>query len=135
MSSLERVGALRTEWTTKEEIDTCLITMAELLDEVWEAVKNKWPELFNNSLDDRRIIQGSIGYSSLNRYFNSRIKNEIETCDIITIKQKMKKWISEIDVSSDNWKAKSGIYSKYSSEAGYSIVANELLRSVGIIGE
>ena len=132
LANLEKKGAIQTTWNTAKEIDDSVNRMSELLDEIWSMVKSKWPGLFKGNIDDRRIIQGAIGYSSINRYFNYRMKEDVNKYSFPELKKLFKEWIDDMDISEEKWKANSGDFSNYSSEAGYTIVAKELLKSAGI---
>ena len=99
-----------------------------VLNTIWSAVKEKWPDLFNDDSEDRNIIQGAIGYSSVNKVVNETIKTMNVGNDMHTILTNIRKSIEDINVPESNWKS-GGKYSKLSSEYGYSMIAKELLDS------
>lgn len=135
LSYLEKVGAMSIKWHSKEEINHIVDEVASLLERVWKRIQIKWPTLFVDELDTRRIIQGAIGYSSINRYFNKRLQKIDRRCDFEILYEFFCEWVDDIDIPSREWLPSVGSLSKYSSETGYSIVANELLESAGILDD
>lgn len=135
LANIEKRGVVVTRWSTKSEIEEQVSNVADLIDVVWEAVREKLPELFSSNIEDRSIIQGSIGYSSVSRYLSYRLKYYEGEVSALNIKKLLTEWIGEINTSPDQWKAGVGRFSKFSSESGYTIVARELLASAGISEE
>ena len=70
------------DWQNDEEIEKCLEKILDITDLVWHSVKKKWPELFEGDLEKRRIIQGAIGYTSINRVIIEKIKKLDNTSNI-----------------------------------------------------
>lgn len=126
--SLERKKLITLEWKNKNDIKECLEYLFNLFEYIWNIIKFKWSEIFSGDKFNRTIIQGAIGYSTINKLISYLIKNDNEiNNDILYIN--LKKWIMSIDVPTINWMP-SEKYSNYSSESGYSIVANDLKNSM-----
>lgn len=126
---LEKYHVIEITWNTKEEIDKCINELCELLECIWKQVERKWPVLFDGDVEKRRIIQGAIGYSAINRYLVYRMQEDYPEFSTNNIQKYISNWIGEINIPSDYWET-NGYFSQFSSEAGYSIVAKELLRSI-----
>ena len=117
-------------WTTHEEIDICIEKCCEIMLSVWSIVQNKWPDLFDSDLEKRRIIQGAIGFTSINKVI-TELLSKIPFVDENHFIYEFKKRMQYIPVESDNW-LPGNVYSKYSSESGYRIIAKELLSAIEI---
>jgi DGQHR domain-containing protein len=126
--SLERKKLIDLKWENEIDIKKCLEELFILFEYIWNIIKFKWEGLFSGDKFNRTIIQGAIGFSTINKLISYQIKNsdEINT-DILRIN--LKKWIMIIDVPTINWMP-GGKYSKFTSESGYSIVANDLRNSM-----
>ena len=126
LASLERYHAIELRWSTKEEIDNCIDRLIVITNGIWNAVRFRWPELFDSDVEKRRTIQGSIGFTSINRFISLKMKQEdlnfIQNAFEITIAE----WIRAIELPYRVW-LPGEHFSKYSSERGYSIIAQELL--------
>ena len=118
-------GIVNLEWHTPEEVEEVTRLSTGLIDHIWMEVAMRWPELFGSYDEDRRIIQGSIGYTAITRTLvkmlrDSQISNQGE------LRQQVQQIVMGFPVGCDKWKAK-GEYSRYSSESGYKIVSDELM--------
>ena len=127
LNHMARKKLISLNWTTNKEIQTCLDDCYGFILSVWSVLQKKWPELFNSELENRRIIQGAIGYSSINKVIiellNLQNGNEYE------FMREFENRIKHADIVSNKW-LPGGIYSKYSSESGYRIVCQELLSAM-----
>jgi hypothetical protein len=54
---------------------------------IWDGVKNKWPVLFNSDIEKLRIIQGSIGFTSINRFISKKLKKSSKREKMDTINE------------------------------------------------
>lgn len=126
--SFERKKLMSFEWENEKDIDVCLEELYELYEFIWNTIKFKWEGLFLGDKTNRTIIQGAIGYSTINRLISHIIKqnNDINSDNL---RKYLKMWIMSIDVPTVDW-IPGNKYSKYTSESGYSIVANELRNSM-----
>ena len=116
------------DWRTKEEINGYLTICQEVIMAIWSSVAVRWSSLFNDDLEKRRIIQGPIGYASINRLVNILL-NEYDNISLNDFKQVIERKIRHISID-DNYWLPGGFFSGFSSESGYNIVANELLNSI-----
>lgn len=127
INNLAKKKLLVLDWGTKEEIENCISICREVIMTIWNSVSFRWNELFYGNLDNRRIIQGPIGYSSITRFVNMLLSEQ----DYITLdsfKQLIEQKIRHISIEGKNW-LPGGFFSNFSSESGYSIVAERLLKS------
>lgn len=130
LGCLERKKLIKIEWTNSEEIDECLEQILGFVVFIWEVISDKWSNLFYNNPNDLRIIQGAIGYSALNKVI-CRIIGEMEySQNMVDIKKVLKNRLNMISIDNDFWYP-GGYFSRFSSENGYNIVANELLERMG----
>ena len=108
--------------TTSKEI------FADIILHIWSKVFQKWPKLYCASIEEKQIIQGSIGFAAITRVINKAIKTR-DFENISQLKEFVTKLIFSINIDETKW-LKNGIYSKYSSGSGIKIVADELFSSV-----
>ena len=125
LSVLERKGLFDLHWKNEAEIIDKVTTLAGDIDIIWCEIRGKWPEVFDGGLDQRRIIQGSIGFTAINRYLSLRIKEKEYSNSFV---ENAIEWIREIRKESSVW-LPGGKYSEYSSERGFTLIAADLLNS------
>ena len=133
LSNLDNSGIQIINWDSKIELEQCKIECINLIMYIWELIIKKWPELFSKTVGSNSIIQGPIGYSSINKFIVFLLKkNTINNKN--DFKKILEEWINKISVQYTKWiPGESGIsYSNYSSEAGYTFVANALIDSMNI---
>ena len=118
-------GVISFDWRTKEDVAETTRTVTDLIDFIWNRVQIRWPELFISNDDDRRIIQGSIGYTAITRSM-VKLMRDIDVRDRESFMKAACDIIMNFKVGYEKWVSK-GIYSKYSSESGYKIVSDELI--------
>lgn len=117
------------DWkTTEEKTEEAESLIKELFYYKWQIIEQKWPQLFASNKEQRVIIQGPIGCSSINKFiikalFDTKLVNSISD-----YKTELRKLFSKLDVPYKNW-LKGVNFSAYSSEAGYSVIADLLLES------
>ncbi len=128
LSRLHRNQLISLSWTDRKELDECLNASRDIILFIWNTIRNKWPKLFGSYIEEQRIIQGAIGYSAFNRVIMSLI-DSYHINDVDTLLKKFAYAISNISISEEKW-LPGGEFSKYSSESGYRIVAQELIRSM-----
>lgn len=127
---LERCQVICLDWHESDELANCIGQLCWITDTIWNEIRNKWPDLFDSNLEKRRIIQGSIGFSSINKFLIQNLKymqrkmRAVEFIDWAAI------WIRSIQIPSKAW-LPGERFSKYSSATGYSIIAQELMKSTG----
>ncbi|MDE6411875.1 MAG: DGQHR domain-containing protein [Clostridia bacterium] len=128
IKNLAKKKLLVLEWGTKEEIEKWISICQEIIMTIWNAVSFRWNELFYGNLDDRRIIQGPIGYSSITRLVNILL-SEQDDITLDSFKQLIDQKIRHISIEGKYW-LPGEYYSNFSSESGYGIVAEDMLESI-----
>lgn len=127
---LKQAGVVNVNWENESEVKEAVDIVAELIDYIWKIVYLKWNFMYSASLDDRKILQGSIGYSAINRLV-IRLLKEKSVFGLEEVRNIIRANILSISIDGTNWK-KNGVYSKYSSEAGIRIIANDLYDSINL---
>lgn len=97
----------------------------ELFNNKWFHIKNKWEQLFQDENNQRSIIQGPIGVSSLNKFFINELQQQSTIGDIKIFTKECLERIHPSIVPKIWYKG--DLFSLYSSESGYKKVA-ELLK-------
>lgn len=129
LGCLEKYKIISLDWNNQNELNECINAIERIVNSIWYEARNRWPELFDSDLEKRRIIQGSIGFSSINRFLVNNLKKQDEDMSIDMFIDQIAIWIHSIQCSSNVW-LPGGAFSKYSSEAGFSIIAQELMDSI-----
>lgn len=127
---LERRHVICLEWQESGELTDCIDQLCRITNTIWDEIRNKWPDLFDFNLEKRRIIQGSIGFSSINKFLIQNLKCESGNMTADEFIDRAAVWIRSIQISSKDW-FPGERFSKYSSATGYSIIAQELMKSTG----
>lgn len=127
---MEKKKLISFDWKEQVDIDTCLEKSFLFLISVWIIIQNKWPDLFVSTIENRKIIQGAIGYSSFNQVIISLLNDLLFENELDFIQQFNNK-IQDISFSSEKW-LPGGPFSKYSSESGYKIVCHELITNMNV---
>ena len=125
---LKQKGFINFNWISHEEVKEAVTTLTKLIDYIWQMVYQKWSFMYSASLEDRQILQGSIGYSAITRAIIIVLRSR----DISNIKEAyniIRTTIQSFSIDGENWK-KGGVYSRYSSESGIKIVSDELLKDI-----
>lgn len=128
--SLQQWSIIPQDWDSQEELTSCIEDLWTITDAIWLVVRNKWPDLFDSDIEKRRIIQGSIGFSSLNKYLIQNLKQQGAHMNVSEFVEQAALWIQAIQLPSSDW-LPGGRFAKYSSGAGFSIIAQELMASAG----
>lgn len=130
VNTLNQIGYISLAWnaeTKKEYVDETATKTYDLIRQIWYCVYLKWPEMEENSFEDRLILQGSIGYTAIARTLVKLIKeNGIGAGEVESF---IKKTILSFNVPYEQWTRK-GSFSKYSSETGYRLVSDTLIDSI-----
>lgn len=129
---LQKYDIICQDWNNKEELNECIDLLYKIIDKIWLEIRDKWSELFDTDLEKRRIIQGSIGFSSINKYLIQNLKYENSKMTEEKFISKACMWIQAVMFPSKIW-LPGGEFSKYSSAAGFSIIAQQLIESAGIV--
>lgn len=127
---LQQHGVVREDWDDQNQLMDCIDVLYDITDAIWLEIRNKWPDLFGSDLEKRRIIQGSIGFSSINKYLIQWLKDMKGNMSPEEFIARATSWIQAIQFPSRVW-LPGGQFAKYSSAAGFSIIAQELMESAG----
>ncbi len=128
ISNMVKKKLLVLDWHTKEDIDGYIAICQEVIMTIWNSVATRWSDLFYGDFEKRRIVQGPIGYSSINRFVNMLLA-KYDSISLDEFKQAVESNINRISIDEKYW-LPGGPFSGFSSESGYSIIANELLDSI-----
>lgn len=126
LSLLDTKGIINLNWSNKEDSEKIAFDVAEIIEHTWNTIYIRYPELYKNS-DDRRIIQGAIGFVTINRYLYVKLKASNGINSIESYKDFIHNVILfDMNGCYDNW-VKGGKYSAYSSETGYKVILKDML--------
>lgn len=130
INQMARQGLISLEWSSNEDIKRCTKTCYDAILRIWEAIRGQWPRLFRGDLENRRIIQGAIGYTAFNRILvnllGSRSFDGME--DFI---RTFERHLSRVSSEDTAW-LPGQHFSKFTSSSGYTMVARELMRDMGL---
>ncbi len=130
LGALDESKVVSCDWdssVTKTELEEKVKRISGIVEFIWDCVYLKWPDLNTNNNEDSKIIQGAIGFTTINRYLMIKMRDYGNMIDN-SFEVFVRNVIDDIRVPSDYW-GKGGIYSKFSSEAGYRAIVNDLLDS------
>lgn len=129
LRALESKDLIKLEWHNEETANALIRKLAKTINQIWDVVRIKWAPVFEKDLEMRRIIQGSNGFTSINRFLVLMIKNSKDW--IIELEQfayQASEWIWSIDKDYTAW-LPGEEYSIYNSERGFSVVAQDLYKN------
>lgn len=128
VNTLNKVGYFSLDWNEKTKVeDVYHITTktVSLIRFIWEMVYQRWPELKEATFEEKQILQGAIGYTAITRTIVKMIKqNSIDADNLLSF---IRSVISSFNVPYYQW-TKKGEFSRYSSESGYKIVSEALMK-------
>ena len=125
---LSNYNVISLDWENEQDLNSILDTLKDFYLYFSKLVINRWPSLFTDS-ETGSVIQGSIGVSSLNKFLILKLKEVGKNFyGIDEIKKLLHKWIFDISIDESKW-LRGNEFSKYSSEAGFNMIANILLDS------
>ena len=127
LNLLGRKNIISLSWNDKVEMDRCQDECLNMALAIWTVVTQRWWELFDDTLEKRRIIQGPIGFSSINIVLKRLVK-EYEIRDCRTLANALDALLSRSTIDYQRW-LPGNYFSKYSSESGYNIIADEIIAS------
>lgn len=125
LTYLEKYRIIRIEWQDKNDINLCIENVLKILDVVWKVILNKWSSLYQKGKEDVKIIQGAIGFSAINSFIVLALKKHNKYMSMSEFIDFVSILFDRLDIPYENWQS-GGKYSKFSSESGYAIIANEL---------
>ena len=130
VNTLNQMGFIDLRWNTRtkqEEVDQITLKTTELIQDIWETVYMRWPELVDVSFEEKQVLQGSIGYTAITKTLVKLIKEKAVYGE--EIKPFIRRTILSFGIPYQQW-TKKGTYSSYSSEAGYRLVSDSLIKSI-----
>lgn len=127
--ALEQNQLINIQWQSQEDITELIELLDGVFDHIWTQVSYKWPDLYYGNFEKRNIIQGAIGFSSINRFIIENLKKTDKPISFDMFKKQIVVWINSINVPSKYWEP-GNRFSSYSSESGYKIIVIELLNSM-----
>ncbi len=128
VTTLERKKLISFSWNNDEDVNKAKEVFADIILDIWGKVFQKWPKLYCASIEEKQIIQGSIGFAAITKVINRAIKSR-DFYDISKLKEFVAELIMSISIDETKW-LKNGIYSKYSSGSGIKIISDELFDSI-----
>ena len=126
LNYFEKCNILDLKWDNSDYLEKCITDVTEITLLIWNEVKNKWPSLFEADLEKRRIVQGSIGFSAINRFIVFNLKNQQSPVSRDCFLIHLKNWFQSIRCPDKKW-LPGEEFSSYSSEAGFSLIAQQLI--------
>lgn len=130
VNTLNQMGYIDLRWnaqTKQEEVGQITLRTADLIQDIWETVYLRWPELLDASFEEKQVLQGSIGYTAITKTLVKQIKEKGVYGE--EIKTFLRRTILSFGVPYQQW-TKKGTFSSYSSEAGYRLVSDSLIKSI-----
>lgn len=124
---LEKSEIIRFHWYSREELAGQIQTITNIIVNMWHSIYQRWPEMCNAPLEDKQVLQGSIGYTAILRSI-VKVLRQHDFSTIADAERIIDDTIMSFNIPSSNWR-KNGYYANYSSETGYKIVSEDLLRS------
>ena len=133
-SCLERHSIIEFKWSSDAECDEIVEKTVKIIEDIWKTIRLKWESLFSEKHFTNRIIQGAIGFSSINKlliyaldnFYKGNKNSSINFEDAIN---EMKRVILECSIDEKNWEI-GGTFSVFTSESGYSKVAETLKNAI-----
>ena len=86
------------------------------------------PKQIETKFIKESVLLGTIGVSSINKYIIMQLKDNPNIDSSEKLKIKIKKWIQNLNISSNEW-CKGNRFSQFSSASGVNIVAKILYDS------
>ena len=122
VSALADKGIINLNWKTEQEIKDIMNSLCCMYNSVYESNINKWIQLYINN--DLNILCGSIGVTVSMKILAGLIKEKIE---VKTIDDAIKEYnvvLRKSNVKYNKWlSTDEDGFSKYSSESGYTFIA------------
>ena len=115
-------------WNDEKELRNIIESINDIYMYLWNQIKIKWPNQFELDNISNSVLLGTIGVSSINKYIIMQLNTNSDFGNIENLKIEMKKWIQNLNISSDEW-SKGNRFSQFSSSAGFNIVAKILFDS------
>lgn len=130
VNTLNQIGTISLNWTPQtkeEEVRGIANTTRDIIYYVWETVYLRWPEMKKATFEEKQILQGSIGYTAITKTLVKLIKER--TVSPSELSQFINRIILSFDVPYYEW-TKYGSFPSHSSESGYRIVSETLVKSI-----
>ena len=121
---MEKYKIINVNWMSEVEIKELIKMLEEITGQIWKKIYNKWIILFDDAKNNK-ILQGAIGFSSINRLIVIYLKEFNKELTLNEFKELISNIIQSIEIDYRKW-LPGNTYSKYSSESGYNFVAIDL---------
>lgn len=125
---LNKAGVVSLDWSNNDDVSRTSIEIADLIDFIWRTVYTKWPDVYEKGPEARFIIQGSLGYTAIIRTLVKLMKEE-SFASMVDVRAFFSFVILNFGVQPSLW-FPGELFSKFSSEAGYKYVSDELIKSM-----
>lgn len=129
ISYLGKFNIIKLDWKNDKELNNLLDEIKTIYLNLWDEIKFKWPNLFISGRIKNTVLQGTIGVSAINKYIIMKLKSlDKDACTLEEFNTFVGQWIQMLNVSEELW-YKGNSFSKFSSEAGFNLVAKSLFDS------
>ena len=128
VNTINKIGYYSLDWNEKtkdEDVQYVATKTTNLIRFIWDVVYQRWPELKDVTFEEKQILQGAIGYTAITRTLVKSIKQE--EVDAEKLKSFISRVILSFNVPYYQW-TKKGEFSRFSSESGYRIVSEALMK-------
>lgn len=114
---LEKIELISLDFSDKHNLEEAKRITKKTYSLIWKSVSKKWAELFEDNQWLNTVIVGPIGVTSILKYIAAQLGNSV--VDESQLEKLINQNITRIDLPVDIWR-KRGLFSKYTSESGYS---------------
>lgn len=128
ISHLNKNNIIKINWNDEQELNSIITTINDIYMYLWTQIKVKWPKQLDSNNINNSVLLGTIGVSSINKYIIMQLNTKSDFGSVKNLKSEMKKWIQNLNISSDEW-IKGNRFSQFSSSSGFNIVAKVLFDS------
>lgn len=130
VNQMSRKELISLKWDSPRDIEKCTRDCYDVLVPIWNTIQRKWPNLFSSSLENRRIIQGTIGYTAFNKILvNLLAKKEYWTKDECIAEFEF--YLRKCTYDESVW-LPGRFFSRFTSASGHTLVARELMNDMNI---
>lgn len=128
INHLNNGNIIKMDWKNEEEFNSILASINDIYVNLWNQIQYKWPEQLETDYIKKSVLLGTIGVSSINKYIIMQLRDNSNINDLEELKNRIKKWIQNLNIDSDEWSTGSR-FSQFSSASGFNIVAKFLFDS------
>ena len=128
INHLNKNNLININWNDEQQLNNIIESISDIYMYLWNQIKIKWPNQLESDKINNSVLLGTIGVSSINKYIIMQLKTNSDFGSVENLKIEMKKWIQNLNISSDEW-SKGNRFSQFSSASGFNIVAKLLFDS------